>query len=203
MARDPIIFAMANPRPEIMPELVREVRPDAVMATGRSDYPNQVNNVLCFPFMFRGALDVYATTINEAMKMAATRALAALAHEDIPDSVLNAYGLPALRFGRDYLIPKPLDPRVLLWVAPAVAEAAMQTGVARRQIELAAYRDELINRQGIGQQTRNHIINKAKMGPKQRVVYAEGEQSKIIRAAAQVADEGIGIPILLGHAERI
>lgn len=203
MARDPIIFAMANPRPEIMPELVREVRPDAVMATGRSDYPNQVNNVLCFPFMFRGALDVYATTINEEMKMAAAQALAALAHEDVPDSVLNAYGLPGLRYGRDYLIPKPLDPRVLLWVAPAVAQAAMESGVARRQIDLNEYLEALINRQGTGQQMRNRIINKAKMGAKKRVVYAEGEQSKIIRAAAHVADEGIAIPILLGHPERI
>ncbi len=203
MARDPIIFAMANPSPEIMPEAAREVRPDALIATGRSDYPNQVNNVLCFPFMFRGALDVYATTINEEMKMAATRALAALAHEDVPDSVLNAYGLKALRYGRDYLIPKPLDPRVLLWVAPAVARAAMQSGVARRQIDLNGYLEALINRQGIGQQMRNRIINKAKMGPKKRVVYAEGEQSKIIRAAAQVADEGIATPILLGHPERI
>jgi malate dehydrogenase (oxaloacetate-decarboxylating)(NADP+) len=203
MARDPIIFAMANPSPEIMPEVARAVRPDALIATGRSDYPNQVNNVLCFPFMFRGALDVYATTINEEMKMAAARALAALAHEDVPDSVLNAYGLSALKYGREYLIPKPLDPRVLLWVAPAVARAAMQSGVARRQIDLNTYNEALIDRQGSGQQMRNRIINKAKMGAKKRVVYAEGEQSKIIRAAAQVADEGIATPILLGHPERI
>ncbi|MFO7320402.1 MAG: NADP-dependent malic enzyme [Chloroflexota bacterium] len=203
MAPDPIIFALANPTPEIMPELVREVRPDAIIATGRSDYPNQVNNVLCFPFIFRGALDVYASAINEEMKLAATRALAALAHEDVPDSVLNAYGLTALRFGRDYLLPKPLDPRVLIWMAPAVAQAAMATGVARRQIDIAAYRDILYSRQGIGQELRNRISNKAKMGPKKRVVYAEGEESKIIRAAAQVADEGIATPILLGRADKI
>jgi malate dehydrogenase (oxaloacetate-decarboxylating)(NADP+) len=203
MARDPIIFAMANPTPEIMPEIVKEFRPDAIMATGRSDYPNQVNNVLCFPFMFRGALDVYATGINEAMKMAASRALAALTHEDVPDSVLNAYGITSLRYGREYLIPKPLDPRVLLWVAPAVAEAAMKSGVARRQIDIQLYRDELIMRQGIGQQVRNRIINKAKMGGRRRVVYAEGEESKIIRAAALAEDEGLAKPILLGRSERI
>jgi malate dehydrogenase (oxaloacetate-decarboxylating)(NADP+) len=173
------------------------------MATGRIDYPNQVNNVLCFPFMFRGALDVYATGINEDMKMAATQALAALAHEDVPDSVLNAYGLAALRYGREYLLPKPLDPRVLLWVAPAVAEAAMRSGVARREIDLQLYKEDLINRQGIGQQVRNRIVNKAKMGPRKRVVYAEGEESKIIRAAAQVADEGIAAPILLGREDKI
>jgi malate dehydrogenase (oxaloacetate-decarboxylating)(NADP+) len=203
MAPDPLIFALANPTPEIMPEVAREVRPDALIATGRSDYPNQINNVLCFPFIFRGALDVYATGINEEMKMAAAKALAALAHEDIPDSVLNAYGLSALKYGRDYLIPKPFDPRVLLWVSSAVAEAAMSSGVARRQIDLRAYRDELISRQGTGQQVRNRIINKAKMGVKKRVVYAEGEEPKIIRAAAQVADDGMATPILLGRREKI
>ncbi len=203
MARDPIIFAMANPTPEIMPEIVRAIRPDAIIATGRSDYPNQVNNVLCFPFMFRGALDVYATNINEEMKIAASQALATLTHEDVPDSVLNAYGLTELRYGREYLIPKPLDPRVLLWVAPAVAEAAMQSGAARREIDVRAYREDLIMRQGIGRQMRNFIMNKAKMGRRKRVVYAEGEESKIIRAAAQVADEGIAEPILLGREGKI
>lgn len=203
MAPNPIIFAMANPTPEIMPEIVREVRPDAIMATGRSDYPNQVNNVLCFPFIFRGALDVYARSINEEMKMAASKALAALTHEDVPDSVLNAYGLSSLRYGREYLIPKPLDPRVLLWVAPAVAEAAMASGVARRQIDIRAYREELIMRQGTGQQLRNRIINKAKMGAPKRVVFAEGEESKIIRAAAQVQEEKIATPILLGRKDVI
>jgi malate dehydrogenase (oxaloacetate-decarboxylating)(NADP+) len=203
MAPNPIIFALANPTPEIMPEEVLAVRPDAIIGTGRSDYPNQVNNVLGFPFIFRGALDVYATGINEEMKMAASRALAEMAHEDVPDSVLTAYGLTSLKFGRDYLIPKPLDPRVLLWVAPAVAEAAMQSGVARRQIDLNAYRDELIQRQGYGQQVRNRIINKAKAGERKRIVFAEGEEPKIIRAAAQVQDEGIATPILLGRKQRI
>lgn len=203
MAPDPIIFALANPTPEIMPEVVYDARKDAIVATGRSDYPNQVNNVLCFPFIFRGALDVYARTINEPMKKAASQALAALAHEDVPDSVLSAYGMHALRFGRDYLIPKPLDPRVLLWVAPAVAKAAIESGVARRQIDINAYREELISRQGIGQQVRSRIINKAKNGPHKRVVFAEGEESKVIRAAALVQDEGIGTPILLGREDRI
>lgn len=203
MAPNPLIFAMANPTPEIMPEEVLAVRPDAIVGTGRSDYPNQINNVLGFPFIFRGALDVYASQINEEMKMAASKALAALAHEDVPDSVLSAYGLTALKFGRDYVIPKPFDPRVMLWVSPAVAEAAMRSGVARRHIDLHAYREELISRQGIGQTVRNNIINKARMGKKQRIVFPEGEETKIIRAAALVQDEGIGIPILLGRREHI
>ena len=203
MADNPIIFALANPTPEIMPEIVYEARGDAIVATGRSDYPNQVNNVLCFPFIFRGALDVYARQINEAMKQAASHALAALAHEDVPDSVLNAYGLDSLRFGHEYLIPKPLDPRVLLWVAPAVAKAAMESGMARRQIDLVAYREELISRQGIGAQVRSQIMNKAKSGQRKRVVFAEGEESKVIRAAAQAQDEGIATPILLGRPDRV
>jgi malate dehydrogenase (oxaloacetate-decarboxylating)(NADP+) len=199
MARDPIVFALANPNPEIMPELARATRPDALIATGRSDYPNQVNNVLGFPFIFRGALDVYARQINEEMKRAAAYALAALAHEDVPDSVLSAYGLAALRFGRDYLIPKPLDPRVLRAVAPAVARAAIESGVARRQLDLNEYATELAMRQGTGSMVRNRIINKAKLGEPKRVVYAEGEETKIIRAACLVHDEGIGEPILLGR----
>lgn len=199
MAPNPIIFALANPNPEIMPEVALAARPDAIVATGRSDYPNQVNNVLGFPYIFRGALDVYARQINEEMKIAATKALAQLAHEDIPDSVLNAYGLSALRFGREYLIPKPLDPRVLLWVAPAVAQAAIDTGMARRNLNMTEYREELINRQGTGQQIRNRIINKARLGGRKRVVFAEGEDSKVIRAAALAADEGIATPILLGR----
>jgi malate dehydrogenase (oxaloacetate-decarboxylating)(NADP+) len=199
MAPDPFIFALANPTPEIMPEDALAVRPDAIVGTGRSDYPNQINNVLGFPFIFRGALDVYASTINEEMKMAASKALAALAHEDVPDSVLSAYGQTSIKFGREYLIPKPLDPRVMLWVSPAVAEAAMQSGVARRQIDLNEYRAQLIQRQGIGQQVRSNIISKARLGAKKRIVFPEGEESKIIRAAAQVHDEGIGIPILLGR----
>ncbi len=203
MADQPIIFAMANPDPEIRPEDALSVRPDAIVGTGRSDYPNQVNNVLGFPFIFRGALDVYASSITEEMKMAAAQALAALVHEDVPDSVLSAYGLSSLKFGRDYLIPKPLDARVLLWVAPAVAEAAMQSGVARRQLDLGEYREVLIQRQGVGRQVRANIMNTARYGPRQRIVFPEGELPKVIRAAARVQEEQIGTPILLGREERI
>jgi malate dehydrogenase (oxaloacetate-decarboxylating)(NADP+) len=203
MAPNPIIFALANPTPEIMPELAQSIRPDALIATGRSDYPNQVNNVLGFPYIFRGALDVYAQQINEEMKIAATTALVALSQEDVPENVLSAYGLSSLRFGRDYLIPKPLDPRVLLWVAPAVAQAAMNSGVARRRIDIVAYREELIVRQGFTQQVRSNIVNRASSGTKQRVVFAEGEEPKIIRAAALAQEEGFVTPILLGRSERI
>ncbi|MCY3936250.1 MAG: NADP-dependent malic enzyme [Chloroflexi bacterium] len=203
MAENPIIFAMANPDPEIRPEDAFAVREDAIVGTGRSDYPNQVNNVLGFPFIFRGALDVYASAINEEMKMAAAQALADLVHEDVPDSVLSAYGLSSLKFGRDYLIPKPLDARVLLWVAPAVAEAAMESGVARRHLDLAAYRETLIQRQGLGRQVRTNIMNTARRGPLQRIVFPEGEQTKIIRAAARVQEEQIGTPILLGREDLI
>ncbi len=204
MSRDPIILAMANPDPEIMPEDALAVRPDSIVGTGRSDYPNQVNNVLGFPFLFRGALDVYARSINEEMKLAAARALAALAREDVPDSVLTAYGLSSLKFGRDYLIPKPLDPRVLLWVAPAVAQAAMDSGVARRRIDLDDYRLEMLRRQGHGQTVRASIMNKARAGGAEtRVVYGEGEHPRIIRAAYQMREEGIGTPVLLGEREVI
>jgi malate dehydrogenase (oxaloacetate-decarboxylating)(NADP+) len=203
MKPDPIVLAMANPDPEIMPEEVRRVRPDAIIGTGRSDYPNQVNNVLGFPFIFRGALDVYARQINEEMKLAAAHALAHLTKEDVPDSVLQAYGLKALKFGHEYLIPKPLDPRVLLWVAPAVAQAAMTSGVARRHINIEQYREELFARQGRGQLLRNSIINTARNGRKVRIVFAEGREDKVIRAAARVADEGIGIPILVGDPDTI
>jgi malate dehydrogenase (oxaloacetate-decarboxylating)(NADP+) len=202
MAKDPIIFAMANPDPEIKYELAKEARPDSIVGTGRSDYPNQVNNVLGFPFIFRGALDVHAKQINEDMKVAAARALAALAHEDVPDSVLQAYGVSSIKFGREYLIPKPLDPRVLLWESPAVAEAAMKTGMARKNINLDEYREQLAARQGQGQRVRRFIMNKAKAAPK-RIVFGEGEESKIIRAAALIEDNGIGKPILLGRADVI
>ncbi len=202
MAERPIIFAMANPDPEIKYELAREARPDAIIATGRSDYPNQVNNVLGFPFIFRGALDVQARQINDEMKLAASAALAKLTHEDVPDSVLKAYNLETLKFGDDYIIPKPFDPRVLLWVAPAVAEAAMKTGVARRQIDLNAYREQLEARLGKGWTLMRQLVNKARHQP-QRVVFGEGEEPKIIRAAAIVAEEGIGQPILLGRPEVI
>ncbi|MBO9360749.1 MAG: NADP-dependent malic enzyme [Thermoflexus sp.] len=202
MAERPIIFALANPDPEIRYELAKEVRPDAIVATGRSDYPNQVNNVLGFPFIFRGALDVRARAINDEMKLAAARALAALAREDVPDSVLKAYGLEMLRFGPDYIIPKPLDPRVMLWEAPAVAQAAMETGVARIHIDIEEYRERLAARLGKGTQVMRFIINKAKAAPK-RIAFGEGEEPKILRAAALIQEEGIGRPILIGRPEVI
>ncbi len=204
MAGDPIIFAMANPDPEIRPELAREARSDVIIATGRSDYVNQVNNVLGFPFIFRGALDVRARQINEEMKFAASKALAALAKEDVPDSVIRAYGGEPIKFGREYIIPKPLDPRVLLWEAPAVAETAMQTGIARKTIDIDEYRQQLAYRQGKGEQVRYFFQNKARTsGGKKRVVFAEGEEQKIIRAAFQVKEEGIATPILIGNPQTI
>ncbi|HUQ47872.1 MAG TPA: NADP-dependent malic enzyme [Gemmatimonadaceae bacterium] len=202
MAVRPIIFALANPDPEILPEEVRAVRPDAIIATGRSDYPNQVNNVLGFPFIFRGALDARATEVNEAMKMAATRALALLAKEDVPDSVSRLYGLRSVRFGADYLIPFPFDPRVLLWVAPAVAWAAVATGVANEFIDLDDYREQLEARQGRARGVMRGIINRAVSDPR-RVVFPEGEEPKVIRAAQLIVDEGIAEPILLGNPENI
>jgi malate dehydrogenase (oxaloacetate-decarboxylating)(NADP+) len=202
MADNPIIFAMANPDPEITYDAAKAARPDVIMATGRSDFPNQVNNVLGFPFIFRGALDVRAQQINEPMKLAAARALAALAREDVPDSVLKAYDLESLRFGTDYIIPKPFDPRVLLWVAPAVAEAAIESGVARKPVEIGLYRNQLEARLGKGWELMRHIINKARSNPK-RVVFGEGEAPKIIRAAASMEDQGIGKAILLGRESAI
>jgi len=168
------------------------------VATGRSDYPNQINNVLGFPFIFRGALDVRARAINEEMKVAAAHALARLAKQDVPDSVLHAYDLESLRFGPEYILPKPFDPRVLLWESPAVAQAAMESGVARIQIDLEEYRHQLSLRQGKGMRVRQFIVNKARQAPK-RVVFGEGEETKILRAAARVAEEGIATPILLGR----
>jgi malate dehydrogenase (oxaloacetate-decarboxylating)(NADP+) len=204
MADDPIIFAMANPDPEIKPELAREARSDVIIATGRSDYVNQVNNVLGFPFIFRGALDVRARQINEEMKFAASKALAALAKEDVPDSVIRAYGGEPIKFGREYIIPKPLDPRVLLWEAPAVAGMAMETGIARKTIDIDEYRQQLAYRQGKGEQVRYFFQNKARTsGGKKRVVFAEGEEQKIIRAAFQVKEEGIATPILIGNPATI
>jgi len=200
MAERPLIFAMANPDPEIRYELARDARPDAIVATGRSDYPNQINNVLGFPFIFRGALDVRARAINEEMKVAASKSLADLAKQDVPDSVLRAYGLDSLKFGPDYILPKPLDPRVMLWESPAVARAAMETGVARKPVDLDEYRQQLTYRQGMGEQVRYYILNKARSAsPKKRIAFAEGEETKIIRAAAQILDEGIGVPILVGR----
>jgi malate dehydrogenase (oxaloacetate-decarboxylating)(NADP+) len=202
MAKDPIIFALANPVPEILPDEVRRVRDDAVIATGRSDYANQVNNVLGFPFIFRGALDARATTVNEEMKMAATRALAQLAREDVPESVSALYGLRRVEFGREYLIPFPFDPRVLLWVAPAVAWAAVASGVAKEMIDLDAYRDQLEERLGRARGIMRGIINRAVRDPK-RVVFPEGEEPKVIRAAQIMVDEGIAHPILLGSRAQI
>ncbi len=202
MAHPPIIFAMANPDPEITYEDAVAAVPDCIMATGRSDYPNQVNNVLGFPFIFRGALDVRATTINEEMKKAATRALAALAKENIPYSVVKAYRTSGLKFGREYIIPKPFDPRVLLWVAPAVAEAAMKTGVARKTIDLKKYREELEARLGGAHKFMRTIINRACKEP-QRIVYPEGENATVLRACDIVLDEGLATPILIGNKARI
>src|SRR5512134_1981252 len=204
MAQDPIVFAMANPDPEINPDLAKEARKDVIIATGRSDYANQVNNVLGFPFIFRGALDVRAKAINDEMKFAASQALAALTKEDVPDSVLRAYGVDSLKFGREYIIPKPLDPRVLLWEAPAVADMAMKTGVARKPIDINQYREQLAYRQGKGEQVRYFFQNKARTsGGKKRVVFAEGEEQKIIRAAFQVEEEHIATPVLIGRADVI
>ncbi len=203
MAKDPIIFAMANPDPEILPEEVAAVRSDAIMATGRSDYPNQVNNVLGFPFIFRGALDVGATAINEEMKLAAARALADLAKEDVPDSVIKAYGVKSLKFGREYLIPKPFDYRVLLWEAPAVAEAAIRTGVARKPYaSREGYVAELESRLSRTRQVMQFVIQRAKGEPK-RIAFAEGTHPKIVRAAKILVEEGICRPVLLGEAAAI
>ena len=202
MAERPIIFALANPVPEVMPDEVRRVRPDALIATGRSDYPNQVNNVLGFPFIFRGALDARATEINEEMKMAATRALAQLAREDVPDSLARLYGLERVTFGPEYLIPFPFDPRVLLWVAPAVAWAAVASGVAREFMDLEDYREGLEARLGRARGVMRGIMTRARANPK-RVVFPEGEEPKVIRAARILADEGIADPILLGNRSTI
>ncbi len=202
MAPRPIVFALANPVPEIMPDEVMRVRPDALVATGRSDFANQVNNVLGFPFIFRGALDVRARAINEDMKMAATRALAALAREEVPDSVTRAYGVERLRFGPDYLIPKPFDPRVLLWVAPAVAWAAVASGVARRVIDVEEYRAELDARLGRTREVIRGLITRAQLDPK-RLVFPEGDDVRVVKAARILADEGIARPVLLGDVETI
>ncbi len=203
MAKDPIIFAMANPDPEITPDEAKAVRGDVIIGTGRSDYNNQVNNVLCFPFLFRGALDTHSSAINDEMKMAACMALARLAKQDVPDSVRKAYGNVEIKFGREYLIPKPFDPRVLLHVAPAVAQAAMDSSVARRPIEdMNKYRESLEALQGRSKEIMRVLINKAKAAPK-RVVFPEGEEEKILRAAQILVDEGIAIPILLGDEDEI
>ncbi|MEE9133977.1 MAG: phosphate acyltransferase, partial [Gemmatimonadota bacterium] len=204
MASDPIVFAMANPDPEIMPEEAFAARKDVIMATGRSDYPNQVNNVLGFPFIFRGALDVRAKATNEAMKMAATRALAALAKEPVPEDVARAYGVRKLEFGRDYLIPKPIDSRILLWEAPAVAKAAMDSGVARIQIDLDEYRNQLEARLGRARAVTRDIIVKAQHAPQlQRIVFPEATDDRVLHAARACIEEQIAHPILVGDPKRI
>jgi len=203
MAADPIIFAMANPDPEIDYETAKGARDDTViMATGRSDYPNQVNNVLGFPFIFRGALDVRATEINEAMKVAAAEALADLARQDVPDAVVKAYGDQPLQFGPEYIIPKPLDPRVLFEVTPAVADAAMDSGAARTELNHDSYAEELEARLGKSREMMRVVLNKAKSDPK-RVVLGEGTDEKMIRAAYQLVEQGIAEPVLLGDADQI
>jgi malate dehydrogenase (oxaloacetate-decarboxylating)(NADP+) len=202
MAKDPIIFAMANPDPEITYPDAVAARKDVIMATGRSDYPNQVNNVLGFPFIFRGALDVNASAINEEMKIAASMALSKLAKEDVPDAVAKAYGVSSFKFSREYIIPKPFDPRVLLWEAAAVAQAAMETGVARTTVDIEEYKHQLERRLGMGREIRSMMIDRAKKAPK-RIVFSEGYSVQIMRAAHRILDEGFGKPILVGREETI
>jgi malate dehydrogenase (oxaloacetate-decarboxylating)(NADP+) len=203
LAPHPLILAMANPEPEILPEIVAEQRPDAIMATGRSDYPNQVNNVLCFPFIFRGALDVGASEINEAMKVAAVEAIAELARAEASEVVASAYGGVAPMFGAQYIIPKPFDPRLILQIAPAVARAAMDSGVATRPIaDFDAYRQELelfVYRSG---QLMRPLFERARKAPV-RVAYAEGEDERVLRAVQTVLDEGLAKPVLLGRRDVI
>lgn len=203
MANDPIVFALANPEPEISYKEATSVRQDIIMATGRSDHPNQVNNVLGFPFIFRGALDVRATTINEEMKLAAVKAIASLAKESIPEEVVEAYGEKSIIFGREQIIPKPLDPRLIYYVAPAVAKAAMDSGVAKNPIsDWDAYENQLKNRLGIDNKLVRNLTEKAQSNPK-RVVFAEADNIKILKAAQTAYEEGVAFPILLGKRKRI
>jgi len=199
MAEKPLILALANPEPEIMPDVAKQARPDAVIATGRSDFPNQVNNVLCFPFIFRGALDVGATTINEAMKLAAVHAIADLAMAEQSDIVAAAYGVDDVKFGPEYLIPRPFDPRLIVKIAPAVAKAAMESGVAARPIEdFDAYHQRLLQFVYHTGLLMKPIFQAAKMAPK-RIVFAEGEDERVLRAVQVVVDEGLAKPILVGR----
>lgn len=203
MAKNPIVFALANPDPEISYKDATDARPDIIMATGRSDNPNQVNNVLGFPFIFRGAMDVMASRINEEMKLAATKAIATLAKESVPEEVNQAYGEVNLSFGKDFIIPKPLDPRLLTTVAPAVAKAAISSGVAKKKItNWTKYKEELETRMGLDNKLIKNITQKAKLNPK-KVVFAEADNYKILKAAQIVKDEGIAIPILLGNEKKI
>jgi len=204
MGPRPLIFALANPEPEILPDLAKAARPDALIATGRSDYPNQVNNVLCFPFIFRGALDVGATQINEPMKLAAVRAIADLAMAEQSEVVVAAYGESNLRFGPDYLIPRPFDPRLIAVIAPAVAKAAMESGVATRPIaDFDAYRDSLqqfVYHSGL---IMKPVFATAKQGPRRRIVLAEGEDERVLRATQLIVDEALALPVLIGRPEVI
>jgi len=203
MAKDPIVFALANPDPEIDYKLAVSTRKDIIMATGRSDNPNQVNNVLGFPFIFRGALDVRATKINEEMKMAAVHALANLAKENVPEQVNITYNKKNIKFGKEYIIPKPFDSRLISEIPPAVAKAAMESGVARKPIiDWSAYKEELIERLGAGSKLMRLITNRAKSDPK-KVVFAEADQLSVLKAAQIAYDEGIAIPILLGDKTAI
>jgi malate dehydrogenase (oxaloacetate-decarboxylating)(NADP+) len=210
MAPRPLVFAMANPDPEILPPDAKAARPDVIMATGRSDFPNQVNNVLGFPFIFRGALDVRASQINEEMKLAAVHALAKLAREDVPERVSAAYGGQHFNFGPEYIIPKPFDPRVLLWVTPAVAKAAMDTGVARKPIEdFQAYRDRLESFQGAKTSFVRSVMHRVKNQAKAKneklplIIFPEGSSSKVLKAMHTIVQEGIVRPVLLGYQDQV
>src|SRR5690606_34424160 len=199
MADKPLILALANPEPEIRPEVARAARPDCIIATGRSDYPNQVNNVLCFPFIFRGAMDAGATRITEEMKLACVKAIAELAQAEQNDEVAHAYAGQELSFGPDYIIPKPFDPRLIVRIAPAVAQAAAESGVATRPIEdIEAYRQKLMGFVYHSGQLMRPLFQQAKQAPK-RVIYADGEDERVLRAVQTVVDEGLAQPILVGR----
>ncbi len=202
MAKDPLVFALANPDPEITYEQATAARSDAIVATGRSDFPNQVNNVLGFPFIFRGALDVSATHINDEMKLAAAYSLANLAKEDVPDVVAQAYGVERFSFGREYIIPKPFDPRILMWESASVAQAAMDSGVARRQVDIEQYKQALEERIGLSRAVMRPVVRYAKTSQR-TIVFPEGDNERVMRAAVEASDEGICRPILLGKRKRV
>ena len=203
MAKNPIIFACANPDPEIKPEIIKEARTDCIIATGRSDYPNQVNNLIGFPYIFRGALDVRAKEINEEMKVAAAKAIALLAREDVPDEVVSAYGGDRPKYGKDYIIPSTFDPRLISVIPSAVARAAMKSGVARKNIsDLEAYKDQLTNRLDPSMSVMQGINAKVRKNPK-RVIFAEGEDENMLKAAIEFKKNKLGTPILIGTERRI
>ena len=203
MAKNPIIFACANPDPEIKPELIKEVRDDAIIATGRSDYPNQVNNLIGFPYIFRGALDVRAKAINEDMKVAAANAIALLARENVPDEVVAAYGGDRPRYGKNYIIPSTFDPRLISVIPAAVAEAAIKSGAARKKIkDLELYKDQLSNRLDPSMSIMQGINAKIRKNPK-RVIFAEGEDENMLKAAIEFGRNKLGIPILIGSEKRV